>query len=106
MKKRVFLILSVVAMAVIMFNVALQAAEVTGTGKADGFGGPDAITVTITLEDGKIKDVKAEGPKETQGIGSVAIEKLPAEMVEKNSIKVDGMTGATFSSSISFFLFK
>ena len=99
MKRRVFLILSVITMAVIAFSPVSQAAEVTGTAKADGFGGPDAITVTITVEDGKIKSVKAEGPKETEGIGSVAIEKLPAEMVEKNSINVDGMTGATFSST-------
>lgn len=71
----------------------------TGTGTADGFGGPGAISVTISLKDGKISDVKAEGPKETEGIGSVAIAQMPAAMVERNSINVDGISGATFSSN-------
>ena len=87
-------------MAVIMLNTS-QAKDTSITGKAtaDGFGGADAITVTVTLDEGKIKDVKAEGPKETQGIGSVALEKLPAEMIEKNAVNVDVMTGATISST-------
>ncbi len=100
MKKRVFLIVSVIAMAVIMFNTS-QAKDTSITGKAtaDGFGGADAITVTVTLDEGKIKDVKAEGPKETEGIGSVALQKLPADMIAKNAINVDVMTGATISST-------
>ena len=73
--------------------------SITGTAKADGFGGPEAITVSITLKDGKIIDAKAEGPKETEGIGSVAVANMPKAMVERNSILVDGITGATFSST-------
>ena len=80
-------------------EIKLEAGEVSGTGKADGFGGKDAITVTMIFKDGTIKDVKAVGEKETQGIGSVALEKLPAAMIEGNTIKVDGMTGATLSSN-------
>ena len=100
MKKRVFLIVSIIAMAVIMFNTS-QAKDTSITGKAtaDGFGGADAITVTVTLDNGKIKDVKAEGPKETEGIGSVALQKLPADMIAKNAVNVDVMTGATISST-------
>lgn len=73
--------------------------SIMGTAKADGFGGPETITVSITLKDGKIIDAKAEGPKETEGIGSVAVATMPAKMVEANSILVDGITGATFSST-------
>ena len=100
MKKRVFLIVAIVAMAIIFFNTP-QAKDTSITGKAtaNGFGGADAITVTVTIDEGKIKAVKAEGPKETEGIGAVALEKLPAEMVEKNAINVDVMTGATISST-------
>ena len=71
----------------------------TFTGTADGFGGPGAITVSLTVKDGKITAAKAEGPNETQGIGSVAVEQMPAEMVARNSILVDGLTGATYSSN-------
>ena len=100
MKRRVFIIVAIVAMVGIMLTTS-QAKDTSITGKAtaNGFGGADAITVTVTVDEGKIKDVKAEGPKETEGIGSVALTKLPAEMVEKNVINVDVMTGATISST-------
>ena len=100
MKKRIFLIVAAVAAAAIMLSTS-QAKDTSVTGKAtaDGFGGADAITVTITVDEGRIKDVRAEGPKETEGIGSVAIQKLPADMVAKNAINVDVMTGATMSST-------
>lgn len=100
MKKKIFLAVAVLASAVIMFSTS-QAKDTSVTGKAtaNGFGGADAITVTVTVDNGKIKDVKAEGPKETEGIGSVALQKLPAEMLAKNAINVDVMTGATISST-------
>ena len=100
MKKRVFIIVSLIAIAGIIFiNANENAGTKTGTATADGFGGPGAITVSVSVKDGKISAVNAQGPKETQGIGSVAIEKLPAQMVERNAITVDGITGATISST-------
>ena len=100
MKKRVFIIVSLIAIAGIIFiNANENAGTKTGTATADGFGGPGAITVSVSVKDGKISAVNAQGPKETQGIGSVAIEKLPAQMVERNAINVDGITGATISST-------
>lgn len=67
---------------------------ITKTGK--GFGGD--VTVTVTLTDGKITDVKAEGENETDGIGSLAIEELPKLIVDANSADIDGISGATFTS--------
>ena len=99
MKKKIFLVVALIAIALIIINTPKASTPVIATGKSDGYGGKDAITVTISLVDGKIADVKAEGPKETEGIGSVALEKMPAEMVSKNSIKVDGISGATLSST-------
>lgn len=69
----------------------------SGTGSAMGFAGQ--ITVTITLTDGVITSVEADGPSETAGIGSMAIEKMPKTMVETNSVEVDGISGATMSST-------
>ena len=100
MKKKVFALVSAIVIIVIMvITQQNRGSSVMGTGTADGFGGPGAITVTVTLKDGKIADVKAEGPKETPGIGSVAVEKMPAEMVAGNTINVDGVSGATVSST-------
>lgn len=73
---------------------AAEAKTLTGT--ADGFGGP--INVTVTLEGDKITEVKVEGEKETDGIGSKAIEELPAAIVEKGSADVEAISGATVTS--------
>ena len=100
MKKRVFILLSVICIAVIIISSQMENAGLkTGTGVADGYGGKDSISVTISVKDGKIASVNASGPKETQGIGSIAIEKMPGEMVKANSINVDGVSGATVSST-------
>ncbi len=68
----------------------------TGTGKANGYGGE--ITVTLTAQDGKLTDVQIVGEKETMGIGTMAIEKMPAAMIEANSVQVDAVAGASITS--------
>ena len=98
MKKRIFILVSIIAIALIVSFTPKESAPVTGSATADGFGGKDAITVTVSVRDNKIIAVDAQGPKETVGIGSVALEKLPAQMVETNNIQLDGITGATYSS--------
>lgn len=67
------------------------------TATEQGFGGD--VTVTLTVEDGVIVAAKAEGANETDGIGSKAIEALPAAMVETNSVKVDTVASATITSN-------
>jgi fumarate reductase flavoprotein subunit len=67
------------------------------TGTAQGLGGD--VTVTLTLVDGVITDCQAEGPNETEGIGSKAIEQLPGEIVANNSIAVDVLATATITSN-------
>ena len=67
------------------------------TGTAKGFGGD--VSVTLTLEDGKITGCTAEGKDETQGVGSEAIAKMPGEIAESGSIAVDGVSGATVTST-------
>ena len=77
-------------------------AGVSGTFSAEAAGQGGAsnpVKVTITLEDSKITDVKAEGPGETEGIGSKAIEALPPQIVSTGSIQVDAVTGATVTSN-------
>ncbi|MBQ7593519.1 MAG: flavocytochrome c [Synergistaceae bacterium] len=99
MKKRIFILVSIIAIALIVSFTPKESAPVTGSATADGFGGKDAITVTVSVRDNKIIAVDAQGPKETVGIGSVALEKLPAQMVETNNIQLDAITGATYSSN-------
>ena len=67
------------------------------TGTAKGFGGD--VSVTLTLTDGAITGCTAEGKDETQGVGSEAIAKMPGAIAESGSIAVDGVSGATITST-------
>ena len=66
------------------------------TGTAKGMGD---VSVTLTLTDNVITDCTAKGDEETPGIGSVVIEQFPGEVVEGNTINLDGISGATITSN-------
>ena len=60
------------------------------------------MTVDVTFDEKSIKEVKVVDHKETYGIGygmeTTQIEVLPKEIVEKQSISIDTVTGATLTS--------
>lgn len=68
----------------------------TYTASADGYGGE--IVVTITVDEDTITECTAQGDSETSGIGSEAIAQIPDDIVQADSIEVDGVSGATTSS--------
>ena len=93
--KKTLLTLSIAA----VFAVGASAAEFkagTYTAKAPGIHGE--VTVTVTFTKDKIADVKVTH-SETPGIGSKAAELLPGRIVERQSPQVDGVTGATITST-------
>ena len=67
------------------------------TATAKGFGGD--VSVTLTLTDSAITGCTAEGKDETEGVGSQAIAKMPGAIAESGSIAVDGVSGATITST-------
>lgn len=69
----------------------------TYTATADGYHGE--VTVTVTVDEENIVSVTAEGPGETEGIGTRALEQLPGRIVEANSANVDTVSGATMTSN-------
>ena len=71
--------------------------KVTVTGSGQGIDGPVVVQVTADAE--KIYSVEVIEQNETPGIGSVAVEKLPGAIVEANSYDVDGVSGATITST-------
>ena len=74
-----------------------------GTYTAEGKGIGGKVPVTVTVKDGKVSEVKVGGNSETQGIGSKAIEQLPAKIVEANGLEgVDAVSGATVTSKAIF----
>ena len=66
------------------------------TGEAEGYGG--AIKVTVTMNGDDITDVRVVSHNETQGVGTRAIDALPAAIEEADSIDVDSVSGATITS--------
>ena len=68
----------------------------TYTATAKGMGD---VTVTVTVDEaGTITDVSAEGADETPGIGTNAIDQLPAAILEAQSADVEAVSGATITS--------
>jgi len=86
----------ILALAMMMTaGLALADNSYTGTGK--GFVADIKVTVTLT-DDGSIADVVIDEVSDTPGVCDLAVEKIPAMMKELNSINVDTVAGATFTS--------
>ena len=56
------------------------------------------MTVEVTVDASAIRDVKVVKHSETPGIGSLATEGMPREMVAHQSVLVDSISGATITS--------
>ena len=77
--------------------VVAEDGRVTSTGVGQGIDGE--VVVQVVADASRIYSVEVLKQNETQGIGSVAVEQLPGRIVESNSILVDGITGATVTST-------
>ncbi len=66
------------------------------SGTAKGFGGD--VTVTLTLENSELVNVVITGEKETPNVGGAAMADIAEKMIANKTVKIDGMTGATFTS--------
>lgn len=78
-------------------KAALSFVPGTYTGTAEGYGGE--ITAVVTVSEKRIEYIEVTGDDETDGLGSRAVEEMPPVMVEEQSVKVDGITSATISST-------
>ena len=102
--KKFLSVVCALVMVLGLMSVTAYAAELTdgvfeGTGKS--FGGD--LKVAVTVEGGKITAVEVGENSETQGIGSKAIEQLPAAIVEAGGTEgVDAVSGATVTSKAIF----
>lgn len=57
------------------------------------------IAVTVVTDGARIYQIKIDEHKETENIGTEAINKLPAKIYQAQSLKVDAVSGATISSN-------
>ena len=97
MKKLSALILAMVLLFTLTTTAFAAYTPGTYSATAPGFGGD--VTVTVTVDENQITDVKIVGDKETVGIGGTAIQELPAVILEAQSADFDGWTGASFTSA-------
>lgn len=90
----------------IVLAVCLLCISVPGVGSAEaetivkeapGFGG--TVTAEVTFDGDKIVALTLTGANETPTIGGAALETLTEAILAANSADVDGVTGATFTSS-------
>ena len=82
------------ALAAVMCACTATAENLTG--EAEGYGGP--LKVAVTVEEGKITQVRVTEHKETEGVGTKAIDTLPDAIVQANSTQVVVVAGATYTS--------
>lgn len=68
----------------------------TYTAQSEGNNGP--VMVEVTFSSDKIESVNVTAHVETPGLSDPAIEQIPAAIVEKQSLAVDAVTGATNTS--------
>ena len=97
MKKLSALILAMVLLFTLTTTAFAAYTPGTYSATAPGFGGD--VTVTVTVDEDQITDVKIVGEKETVGIGGTAVQELPAVILEAQGADFDGWTGASFTSA-------
>lgn len=93
MKKIISLLL---ATAMLSTLVACGDSGTKYTGSAESYGG--TLTVEVTMKDDVITNVEVTEHTDTEGIGSIAVDEMPAKIVAANSASVDEVTGATVTS--------
>ncbi|MDO5406353.1 MAG: FAD-dependent oxidoreductase [Eubacteriales bacterium] len=82
-------------------TAAAETSEAAGseevfTGTSAGMQGP--ITVALTVKDGEITKAEITESHETPAVAAVALERIPAQIVEHQTTTVDAVTGATIAS--------
>lgn len=99
MKKILALFLSAVMLLALGAAPAFaQGGTFTGSGDSK-IGGAGSIQVEVTLDDsGAITEVKIVSNGDTPGVSDPAVEKIPAAIVEAQSVAVDAISGATMTS--------
>lgn len=85
-------------MAMLLLTAAGALAMTAGTYEGEGSGIGGAVKVAVTVSENEIEKVEVLEHSETAGICDPAIERLPAEIVRKQSLAVDTVAGATITS--------
>ncbi|MCR4435710.1 MAG: FAD-dependent oxidoreductase [Clostridiales bacterium] len=69
-----------------------------GTYKGTGIGRLGPITAEVTFDNTSVKTIKVVSSNETKELSSVAFQRIPEAVIKNQSLAVDAVSGATFSS--------
>ena len=95
MKKLLSLVLCLMFVCAALPAMAYTAGDYTAS--AQGMNGP--VEVTVSFSDSAITAITVGAHSETPGICDAAIERLPAAIVDGQTLAVDTVSGATFTSN-------
>lgn len=103
-KKTIALLLCCVMMAGCSSTASTSETSASGTytagtytGEAQGYGG--TVSVSITTDASSITEVTITGDDETPNVGGAALEDLTTQIMEAQSADIDGVSGATVTST-------
>lgn len=68
----------------------------TYQGKGSGIGGD--VVVSVTIVNGEISAIEIDSHSETPGLSDPAFKEIPKQIIAKQSIEVDNVTGATITA--------
>lgn len=91
MKKAFLLVL------IALFLVGCGNTTTTYNGKAEGYGGEVKVQLDVD-ENSKITQISVDAPNETSEIGGDAAPKVAQSIVNKQTLNVDTISGATVTS--------
>lgn len=86
----------IAGLACSVFAAAVSAAPVTTQGT--GVGKHGDVTVAVTFDSGKIKDIKIVKQQENPVLAAKVFTDLKQHVIDTNSVQLDAISGATFSS--------
>lgn len=98
--RKVLCLILCMLLAVTMFGCqssdgGFKAGTYTGTGQ----GHNGEITMEVTVDESSIKDIKVLEHKESPGISDAAFEQIPDAIINGQTLAVDTVSGATYSSN-------
>lgn len=100
MNKKMRSLLLATIVSTFVFAASTQAGTFTpGQYQGTGNGRNGSIEVEVTLSEDKIESVEILSHSESEGISDPAIAKIPAAIVEEQSLAVDAVTGASLTSA-------
>ncbi|MBF9016614.1 MULTISPECIES: flavocytochrome c [unclassified Oceanispirochaeta] len=97
--KKILTFILVTALSVIIFGCGSKALYEPGTytGGAPGIHGEDVV-LEVTVDKKEIIEIKVIENNETPGVSDVAFERIPLAIINGQTLNVDTVSGATFSS--------